>query len=206
MVHRAEAAGMTLRRLVLGSIVLAAVGVGAYFAVAALSGGGSVTQPTPGGSQDTTMITDISFVLDLSWSPPEALPAGDEQTIRTSLGYYGVEALFPSPVPVVTGGPFSAGLWLTRTIPTNHISVSVLVRGADGQPILSVTSGDSTWAGSDDWSRVDVRGQPGRFYDNGAGVKFLAWQEAERTYSVDFGRAISLEQVVAWLGSWYRLP
>jgi hypothetical protein len=122
-------------------------------------------------------VTNINWELDLTWSPPEALPDSQKRTICDSLNYYGVQALFPSPAPGGVGGPTSAGLWLTRTIPTNIVEVSVFVGTKDGNPLLSVRSGDSTWADSENWAEVPVRGNTGRFTANSAGLTFLTWKE-----------------------------
>ncbi len=191
--------------MLVGLLVLAAIGLGIYFLVAARDADETTTSSASDGSNGAP-VTDIAFELDLTWSPPEALSDPDRRTISDTLSYYGVQALFPSPAPDAVDGPLSGGLWLTRTIPTNYVDVIVFVRTEDGQPLLSVTSGDSTWTGSEDWSEVQVRGKSGRFYDNSVGVKFLTWKEGGRTYSVEFGHLLSLEQATAWLDSWYTLP
>jgi hypothetical protein len=197
---------MTGRRLILGLLVLAAIGVGVYFLVAALSGAETTTSSGSTASGDTPVVTGISMDLDLTWSPPEAIPDPDRRTISDTLDHYGVQALFPSPAPDVVDGPLSGGVWVTRTVPTDFVDVTVFVRNEDGQPLLSVTSGDSTWTGSEDWAEVQVRGEPGRFYDNSVGVRFLTWKEGGRTYSVEFGDLLTLDQATTWLDSWYTLP
>jgi hypothetical protein len=190
--------------LVVGLLVLGAIGMGVYV-LSARSSDETPAPPTSGDAAET-LVTDLLFELDLTWSPPEALPDSDRRTISDALRYYSVQALFPSPAPDIVAGPLSAGLWVTRTVPTNLVSVSVFVRTADGQPFLSVTSADSTWAESAGWLEVQVRGASGRFHDNSVGVRFLTWEQGGRTYNVDFGNSLSLEQATAWLASWYTLP
>jgi hypothetical protein len=192
-------------QLIAGVLALAAIGVGAYLLSSARH---SEQTPASSASNDTgtPLVTDIALELDLTWSPPEVLPDSYKLTISDTLSYYGVRALFPSAAPDFVDGALSGGLWVTRTIPTNYVTVSVFVRTEDGQPLLSVSSGDSTWTYGEDWSEVRVRGISGRFYDNCAGVKFLTWKEGGRTYSVEFGNSLSLERATAWLASWRTLP
>jgi hypothetical protein len=191
--------------LAVGLLALAAIGVGVYLLATAHHNGETPTSSAADDS-DAPLVTDIALELNLTWSPPEVLSDSDRRTISDTLSYYGAQALFPSPAPDFVHGALSGGLWVTQTIPTHYVTVVVFVRTEDGQPLLSVSSGDSTWTDAEGWSQVQIRGTSGRFYDNSAGVEFLTWNEGGRTYSVEFGDSLSLEQAATWLASWRTLP
>jgi hypothetical protein len=182
----------------------------------ATAGGGSnssdsiATTTTADDTQSSvTVITIISRELDLTWSPAEAPPDSIKQQISDTLTRLGVHALFPSPAPDVIVDALTGSIWVTRTVPTNHVTALVEVWRAEArQPLMGVSSLESAWAVSpnDDWSEVQVRGESGRYYQNGAGLTFLRWEEGDQTYSATFGDELTLDQAIAWLGSWYILP
>ena len=191
--------------VVAGVVALAVIGVEVYRAVTPPNSGEGAGSSAQRDSQ-TTVITDMALELDLTWSPPESLPSANRVDITDALARYGVHALFPSRAPSVVTGPLLGRFWLTRTVPANRVGAHVFVTTEAGQPVISVTSGESTWIDSEDWSAVAIRGMPGRFERNSAGLTFLTWEEGGRFYSVEFGDRLTLDQAAAWLVTWETVP
>jgi hypothetical protein len=164
-----------------------------------LSVGRSTTSSAPTG-------TTINVVqLELSWSPADALPAEDEEKLNAALEQGRLRMLLPSSAPV--SGSVAARLSLYRSAPSlQHSSVLTLYLNDEPLGLLSIST-SSAPPMELDGSPVQVRGLTGEVLIVPQATCFLQWHEDGQVYVVDFHiDQLSVEQLVAWLAEWRRLP
>lgn len=152
-----------------------------------------------------------------SWSPVEAIPAPDVETVSGALGSCGLSMLFPSRPPMPGPGPVSVEFSLYRTPSKELIELDLRVEGPGPGDWMGLWSSsgsfeDSAWPPEypGDYREIMVRGRPGRAYPRSdVAAEMVTWQEDGQPYVATWRwltAELTAEQVVAWLDSWYGLP
>lgn len=150
--------------------------------------------------------------VDLTWSPAETIPSPDAETIADALSSRDLHMPFPSQALEAAAGPVSAEFIIQRRPSTNEAEEVLLLVQKEGYGNFLylasyATSKEATSEGATSaYEEVEVRGQPGRAYElTETWPAMVEWQEKGRFFRAEF-TGLSLEQMIAWLDSWYTLP
>jgi hypothetical protein len=193
------ARGMSASRLVVAGAFLLLMAIEGPLAV----GGCESTEQTA-----EPVVIQVTGPNDtLHWTITESLSTTDSKAVADFLTRHHVWMLFPSRLPVADAGLLSAGLSYTQLIPDGGVVLLLAIDTQNDERLvtLSYVNGGST--GTEGWKEVQVRGLPGRAeVGEGPAASYLRWEEDGRMLEAEFGDRLTLDQVIAWLDSWYVLP
>jgi hypothetical protein len=176
-----------------------------------LAGCGSYEGPTTSTKSAITgtpaNYASVSYVLT------EGPSAEERALLTTQLEFYDVFMLMPMSVPSVMpedsyGRVELFGDTSTRTL--RKISIGIYyfqedyghmfssLRISDGGPDVELPPGDGR--------AVQVRGNPGTVFQDEGGTSSLEWEEDGQFFAAMVGYPLSVEETLAWLDSWDKLP
>ena len=185
---------------VLGVLLLC---VGALAACGDDGGGAS------GGTSPSDFVGTVPvFFGDRSWSPAHDLPPDIEEEILADLDSGGLAIPLPSAAPIDHPDTAEATFWaMTTAAPgasAKPTQATVRVATADLGDLVVVSTPAPIFCG--DGPSVTIRGHEGCSQPEHPWGAQIWWYEDGREFHAAVGSALSLEEAVAWLGSWRLVP
>jgi hypothetical protein len=143
-------------------------------------GGAQAQGPTSTGVLESTLVTDISRPVDISWHPADSPTASDLAVMTDGLRTQGLAFLRPSAPTFAGAASTSASFIILETVPTHFITLEMVVyEGDDPDPLIAVEAQPGAEpAGAHGTQAVTVRGQKGYGQVTEGGISMLDWVEA----------------------------
>jgi hypothetical protein len=198
---------MNTRLLVLGVVVAVALGACGDDAFSPEDEGPTGSTYAPGGTGTVPIPGPADW---LEWSPAESPDAASEAELVAALDELGMAMVIPASAPP-TGGTASAlfnsqslGWGSGETFPnTTEISLNVQVGGAT---IVLITDSGGSISCPDGFMALTFRGDAEACAGEDIGHGAVRWREAGQSFQASFLEGLSLDQGLAWLGTWRLLP